>query len=87
MRKYLPLLFLITGIVVSFFIILYKPLFGWVSLIIVAIIRQMLNCYIYRDEKCLGLRRFTNIQAAKNYCKYVLPRISGYGAYYFVVKI
>ena len=47
----------------------------------------MLNCYIYRNEKCLGLRRFTDMRAAKNYCKYVLPRICGYGTYYFVVKI
>ena len=42
MCKYLPLLFLITGIVVSFFIMLYKPVFGWFSLIIVAIIHDIL---------------------------------------------
>ena len=42
MCKYLPLLFLITGIVVSLFIMLYKPLFGWFSLIIVAIIHDIL---------------------------------------------
>ena len=42
MRKYLPFLFLITGIVVSLFIMLYKPLFGWFSLIIVAIIHDIL---------------------------------------------
>ena len=42
MCKYLPLLFLITGIVVSFFIMRYKPLFGWFSLIVVAIIHDIL---------------------------------------------
>ena len=47
----------------------------------------MVNAYIYRNENCIGARRFTTINALENYCKYVLPRICGYGTYYFVVKI
>ena len=46
----------------------------------------MVNAYIYRNECCIGVRRFTTINALENYCKYVLPRISGFGKYYYVLK-
>lgn len=46
----------------------------------------MVNAYIYRDERCLGVRRFTTINALENYCNYILPRISGFGKYSYVIK-
>ena len=46
----------------------------------------MVNAYIYRNEHCIGVRCFTTINALENYCKYVLPRISGFGKYYYVLK-
>lgn len=46
----------------------------------------MVNAYIYRNECCLGTRRFTTINALENYVKYILPRISGLGKYYYVLK-
>lgn len=46
----------------------------------------MVDAYIYRNEQCLGTRRFTTIKTLENYVKYILPRVSGLGKYYYVIK-
>ena len=46
----------------------------------------MVSAYIYRNEHCLGIRRFTTIKTLENYVKYILPRISGFGKYSYVIK-
>lgn len=46
----------------------------------------MVDAYIYQNERCLGTRRFSTINALENYCKYILPRTSGIGKYYYVIK-
>lgn len=45
----------------------------------------MVKCSIYQNERLIEIKWFYTVLKANAYCKYILPKIYGFGNYYYVI--